>query len=137
MGLPHRAKTSEGENLANLELLAKFSSQNLGVWHSLAAQASNPQKCSPQKLHFRQFAKVFSLKSFLLYSILMHILPYCSPIIFSLCHPDKTKCSLPYGSQRVILVAVLPLFCHLFVLLLPRVRGGWVGRETHIWRNDL
>ena len=67
----------------------------------------------------------------------MHILPYCSPIIFSLCHPDKTKCSLPYGSQRVILVAILPLFCHLFVLLLPRVRGGWVGRETHIWRNDL
>ena len=54
----------------------KFSPWNLGAWHPLVVQASNPWKFSLWKLFFHQFAKTFSLASFLLYGT-------CSEQLFS------------------------------------------------------
>ena len=45
----------------------KFSPQIRGVVSFGTAKVSNPQRFPPRKSYFHQFAKVFSLKSFLLY----------------------------------------------------------------------
>ena len=42
----------------------KFSPQNFGAWHYLAAPASTPRKFSPRKIYFHQFVKVLSRESF-------------------------------------------------------------------------
>ena len=60
------------KTFVNFKLFAKVFSQNLGVWHPLAVQASNPWKFSLQKLYFfQQFTEDFSLESFLVYSSCM------------------------------------------------------------------
>ena len=54
----------------------KFSPQNFGVWHLLAATPVH--KSSLRKSYFHQIAKVFSLESFLLYGTqLLKYVPTC------------------------------------------------------------
>ena len=53
------------KTFVNFKLFAKVFSQNLGVWHPLAVQASNPWKFSLQKLYFfNNSLKISPLKVF-------------------------------------------------------------------------
>ena len=71
--IPYSGKLSREKTFTNFAVLwlvvNVFSAKFGGVATFGTAQASNLQKISPQKSYFHQFAKVFALESFPLYSI--------------------------------------------------------------------
>ena len=72
--LPYGGKLSREKTFVNFEILGlsmkDFSTKIDSHTHTLVVAPNNPRKFSPRISYFHQFAKVFSLKSFPLYSIL-------------------------------------------------------------------
>ena len=75
-----------------------------GVASFGTAKTSNPRKFSPRKLYFHQFAKVFSLKSFPLYGILLVTWVYLPS------HKDAIR-TLQFLIGKVIRIECLQELC--------------------------